>query len=233
MTGPLRVPDGTVDAPTLAFASDPSAGFYLSGGKIIPTKPLGGVFPIGFGPVPWSRLTAPTGWVLCYGQTLNRVTYAELWAVAQAEIAASNTLYNNGDGSTTFGICDMRGCVWAAQDALGGAGAGRLSGAFGAFTGAQTHQLSQAELPSTNLTFSGNQISNLKGSLNFQPLSQSGIQINGGALITQGGNPAAPNNSVDIQPFTPSGSISGFGSNGFHNNVQPTRIGGAILYAGA
>ena len=38
---------------------------------------------------------------------------------ASAEIAAGNTLYTNGNGTTTFGIPDMRGRMRAAKDNMG------------------------------------------------------------------------------------------------------------------
>jgi microcystin-dependent protein len=85
------------------------------------------ILPVGLGPLPWSGLSAPAGWVLCYGQALSRTTYASLWAFAQAEIAAGNTLYGNGDGTTTFTIADMRGRVPGGKDNMGGTAASRLT----------------------------------------------------------------------------------------------------------
>ncbi|WP_298254966.1 hypothetical protein [Bradyrhizobium sp.] len=50
---------------------------------------------------------------------ISRTTYAALWAFAQIEITAGSTLYNNGDGSTTFGIVDMLGWLPVGWDKMG------------------------------------------------------------------------------------------------------------------
>ena len=50
----------------------------------------------------WPTATAPTGHLLCEGQTISRTTYADLYAVL-------GDIYGNGDGSTTFEVPDMRG----------------------------------------------------------------------------------------------------------------------------
>jgi microcystin-dependent protein len=46
--------------------------------------------------------TAPTGYLKCNGATVSRATYAALFA-------AIGTTFGNGDGSTTFGLPDLRG----------------------------------------------------------------------------------------------------------------------------
>ena len=46
--------------------------------------------------------TAPTGYLACNGAAVDRVTYADLFAVC-------GTLYGSGDGSTTFNLPDLRG----------------------------------------------------------------------------------------------------------------------------
>jgi microcystin-dependent protein len=66
---------------------------------------------------------APTGWLLCYGQEVSRVTYADLYT-------AIGTTYGVGDGSTTFALPDLRGRVIAGQDDMGGASANRLTSAL-------------------------------------------------------------------------------------------------------
>lgn len=45
---------------------------------------------------------APSGWLLCNGDAINRVTYAALFAVI-------GTTHGQGDGSSTFNIPDYRG----------------------------------------------------------------------------------------------------------------------------
>jgi len=77
--------------------------------------------------------TAPTGWLLCFGQAVSRTTYADLFTVL-------STTYGTGDGSTTFNLPDMRGRVPAGKDDMGGSAASRLtsgtSGVAGATLGA-------------------------------------------------------------------------------------------------
>jgi microcystin-dependent protein len=230
MTGQLKLADGNSGAPGLAFNSDPSAGFYLANGKIIFTKPIVQKEMIGLGPLPWSRMTAPPGWVLCYGQTLNRVTYADLWAVAQAEIAAGNPMYNNGDGSMTFGILDARGRVSAGYDVMGGAPGGRLTGTFGSGVGIESQSLTQAQLPAISPTFTG---------IN-DPVSLTSTQgFWGGNSAFSGGPsgpitlPAGPGTVTSTGFFTPRGNISALGSGAVLSKVQSTLITNAILYAGA
>ena len=44
---------------------------------------------------------APSGWMFCNGNAISRTTYAKLFSVI-------GTTYGNGDGSTSFGLPDMR-----------------------------------------------------------------------------------------------------------------------------
>jgi len=64
--------------------------------------------------------SAPSGWLLCFGQAISRTTYATLFS-------AVSTTYGIGDGSTTFNLPDMRGRVAAGADNMGGSAAGRLT----------------------------------------------------------------------------------------------------------
>ena len=71
---------------------------------------------------PYAGSTAPTGWLLAYGQTVSRTTYADLFA-------ALGTTYGVGDGSTTFGLPDMRGRSVRGKDDMGGTAASRVTSA--------------------------------------------------------------------------------------------------------
>lgn len=75
--------------------------------------------PIG-GMMIWTTDTAPTRWLLCYGQAVNRTTYATLFAVV-------STTFGVGDGSTTFNLPDMRGRFPLGQDDMGGSSANRVT----------------------------------------------------------------------------------------------------------
>jgi microcystin-dependent protein len=52
--------------------------------------------------LPYTASSAPTGYLTCDGSQVNRVTYADLYAII-------GTKYGNGDGSTTFHLPDLRG----------------------------------------------------------------------------------------------------------------------------
>ena len=49
----------------------------------------------------WPTATAPSGFLLCNGQTVSRSTYAALFAIV-------GTVFGSGDGSTTFTLPDYR-----------------------------------------------------------------------------------------------------------------------------
>lgn len=150
--------------------------------------------------------TAPTGWLLCYGQAVSRTTYAALFAVL-------GTTYGVGDGSTTFNVPDIRGRVVAGQDDMGGTSANRLTNpgstingidgdVLGGTGGAETHVLTVAQLAAHTHT---------KG-----PAGTSGSfgLVDSGAASSSG-NP----------------STGSTGSDAAHNNVQPTIILNKIIRA--
>jgi microcystin-dependent protein len=70
--------------------------------------------------MPYAGSSAPSGWLLCYGQAISRTTYADLFT-------AIGTTYGSGDGSTTFNIPDFRGRAAFGKDDMGGSAASRLT----------------------------------------------------------------------------------------------------------
>lgn len=150
--------------------------------------------------------TAPTGWLLCYGQAISRTTYAALFAVL-------GTTYGVGDGSTTFNVPDLRGRVVAGQDDMGGTSANRLTGTSGSVDGdilggtggAETHTLSAAEMP----VHSHQQIFTAGTSGSYG-------MVDSGAASSSGTN---------------RGNTGNAGSGSAHNNVQPTIILNKIIRA--
>ena len=146
--------------------------------------------------------TAPTGWLLCYGQAVSRTTYADLFA-------AISTTYGTGDGSTTFNLPDLRGRVAAGKDDMGGSAASRLtsttitSGAttLGNNGGAQTHTLTASQMPShTHTTESA---------------------YGGAANASRLNNAASGGSGTSSFSYF---NTSSAGSDTAHNNVQPTII---------
>lgn len=107
--------------------------------------PVFGAAPAG-AVLPFAGLTAPGGWLLCYGQAVSRTAYAALFA-------ALGTAYGIGDGSTTFNLPDARGRVPGGKDNMGGTAASRLTTAgsgvdgstLGAAGGAQAVTLTAAQ----------------------------------------------------------------------------------------
>lgn len=69
-------------------------------GSLIPAQPNAGVSPIGTITM-FGGASAPSKWLLCDGTAHSRVTYKDLFAVV-------GTTYGAGDGSTTFGLPDLR-----------------------------------------------------------------------------------------------------------------------------
>lgn len=93
-----------------------------------------GLPPIGI-VEPFAGSTAPTGWILCYGQAISRTTYSMLFDVI-------GDIYGAGNGSTTFNLPDLRGRAVHGQDNMGVA-ANRLTlmGGLGAVGGSQYMQV--------------------------------------------------------------------------------------------
>ena len=195
------------------------------------------ILPIGLGPLPWSGLSAPSGWVLCYGQSLSRTTYSQLWTFAQAEIANGNTLFTNGDGTTTFTILDLRGRMPAGKDDMGGTAASRLTSAtmtpngntLGASGGDETATIEQTNLPNITLATA---IAAGQGSHTHVVAD---VIIPGGATDGNGVTvPLARGNRTSNASTLPamSGTTPLGGSGTALDNVQPTIITNYILYAG-
>lgn len=95
--------------------------------------------------VDYAGTSAPSGWLLCYGQAVSRSTYSALFGV----IAET---YGAGDASTTFNLPDLRGRVVAGKDDMGGSSANRLTSpingdTLGASGGAESHTLDTTEIP--------------------------------------------------------------------------------------
>jgi microcystin-dependent protein len=248
MTAPLRLADGTASFPSLSFNSAVGSGFFKTAngfGVAVNGAQIGeftsggltkGVRYIGE-LIHWTGLSLPARCVFPVGQTLSRTTYPDLWAFAQGEIAAGNLFYNNGDGSTTFGVGDLRGRTMSAPDTLGGsADAGRLingnmSGRLnvGGAGGEAAHQMVTAELPP--YTPSGT-IAN--GAITASN-SFGGVGVTGGGTGIAGG----PGNQISSVGITVTQAVSTFsgnaqgGTSAPHNTIQPTILCSCILFAGA
>ena len=148
--------------------------------------------------LPYAGSSAPTGFLLCYGQAISRSTYADLFS-------AISTTYGTGDGSSTFNVPDLRGRVAAGQDDMGGSSANRLTDQTGGLNGdtlgdtggSETHTLTTAQMPAHTHTIAAQQ------QVSGDSTNRGGSgQLGAAATITS----------------------SSTGGDGAHNNVQPTII---------
>lgn len=131
MLGQFKATDGSIITPSMSFLNDLNTGFYrptddqigvVVGGVqvgLFTSGGLQGAIPIG-GVLDYGGSTAPTLWILCYGQAVSRTTYALLYAII-------GTTFGSGDGSTTFNLPDLRSCVTVGKDDMGGVASGRIT----------------------------------------------------------------------------------------------------------
>jgi microcystin-dependent protein len=214
----------------------------VSGAFTVGGAPL---LPIGLGPLPWSGLTAPTKWLLCYGQTLLRADYPDLWTFISAEITGGNTLFTNGNGSTTFTMPDMRGRVPAGKDNMGGSAASRLTGstmtpdgetlgAVNAASGGQVVTLALAHLPTGITSVNAAQAITVTTAQKVVNGPNPGSAVGGGTQVTA--SDTGSGGALSLLNSTGSNSISVTSNNtgaGAHSNVQPTIVTNYIIFAGA
>jgi len=159
--------------------------------------------------------TAPSGWLLCYGQAISRATYAALFGVI-------DVFYGAGDGSSTFNLPDCRGRTSAGLDNMGGVAAARLTGytTLGVTGGAQTVTLIEANLPPhDHEVFTHNHSYTRYNEL---------IDVGAGSGITNLWRNTSTQNTGTSSPSTDDGN----GTSSPVANVQPTIAFNKIIYAG-
>jgi microcystin-dependent protein len=84
---------------TVTLNADPTLALQAATKQYVDTA-VAGAFPSGMLNM-WPTGTAPTGWLLCNGSAVSRITYAALFAVI-------GTTFGVGDNSTTFNLPDYR-----------------------------------------------------------------------------------------------------------------------------
>jgi microcystin-dependent protein len=198
-----------IDASSITVTGNVSAAEYYGDGSNLSgistdSIPSGAVLP-------YAGTTAPSGYLLCYGQAISRSTYSDLFS-------AIGTTYGTGNGSTTFNLPDLRGRVVAGLDDMGGSSANRLTGQQGGVNGDilgrtggnEQHQLTEAELAT-----------HTHGAGSYQgSVPTSGIPEEPGTIFST----LSDREPTGFTSFSVNGSSGSTGSDSKHNNVQPTLI---------
>jgi microcystin-dependent protein len=196
---------------------------------------LGGV-PIG-SMLAYGGPTAPTGWLLCYGQAVSRTTYAALFAVL-------GTAYGVGDGASTFNLPDKRGRVSIGADNMGGSAAGNVTsavsginanvvGASGGNQNSQTDPLTATSILNIAVTDPGHihtigtNEGVIEGNLGTNPGFGSGNLYNPTTTVNTTGS--------SVTGLTITGSVATTvtsGLTGASQNMPPTQVDNWIIYTG-
>lgn len=148
----------------------------------------------------WGTNTPPANWLLADGSAVSRETYSSLFAVIGIQ-------YGAGNGTSTFNLPDLRGRVPVGKNA-------GTFGTLGATGGAETHTLTEAEMPAHTHRWS----------------SQSTGDVND----YLGGSSAAYGVAASYNSGTSAvGAFSTTGGSGAHNNLQPYQVVNYIIKASA
>ena len=179
-----------MEAVQAELGTDPAGGYATVKARLdAGSTPIGTLFL-------WSTDSAPTGFLLCYGQAVSRATYSDLHTLLKDVGGADNYAYGNGDGSTTFNVPDLRGRTPLGKDNMGGASADRVTNAaadsLAGNAGAEDHTLITSETPAHT--------------------HQANVYSGGGSGTTA----FAPGRNESTNHTT-----SSVGSDGAHNNMSP------------
>ena len=214
IVGTANIADGAVTAAKIATGAiegDKFAdGVALSAGMVMP----------------YAGSTSPTGWLLCYGQAVSRVTYSTLYGII-------GTTYGSGDGSSTFNVPDLRGRVVAGQDDMGGTSANRMTSSgggingdtLGATGGSDTHTLTGAQtgVPSHTHTLTVDEVQSKSSiSSGYNTSAKTGFDRPTLGNAQSGSQDAVYSRLVDHSETTDS--ISEADASEAHPIIQPTAI---------
>ena len=204
-----------IGTPYVAVYNNTDGAWYVQGGFGNPYN-----VPLGVGMDYWLPVAPNSAFVFPVGQAISRTVYATLFA-------GMGTANGAGDGANTFNLPDKRGRVSAGLDPGNGTGRlnnnsgfGGINGAvLGGFGGEQSHQLTVGELPPITPSGSISSVSNssVSGGI-YGGTTQTTLQVNGGAQLSVFNSGAIAVSTSTVSTFFG----NQIGSNGFHNNVQPT-----------
>lgn len=166
--------------------------------------------PIGI-VLPYASNTAPEGWLVCDGSDVSKNDYPHLYAVITNKF---------GDETTdNFKLPDLRGRVIVGS----GNGSGLTARSIGDVSGAETHTLTIAEMPSHNHTGTTNTSGNHTHDVNntVQKTGQntpSGLDSTGDEIDTSNTTSTTTSeNGAHTHTFT----TNSTGGGNAHNNMQP------------
>lgn len=154
---------------------------------------------------------APSGWFLCYGQTVSRSTYSNLFSII-------GTTFGAGDGTTTFALPDCRG---RALESLSD------SSSIGQTGGSQSIQLSAGQIPK----LSGQ--TDTAGAHKHPVSPSTSWYVNGSSYTAFGISGRLSNNFITAAGnHTHAITVNAASSNAPHSNVQPSIVFNVIIFHG-
>jgi microcystin-dependent protein len=178
--------------------------------------------------------SVPATWYPCFGQLVSRTTYAGLFAVI-------GTLWGAGDGSTTFGLPDLRGRSIFGGDAMGGSAANRLtsggSGVPGATIGGTGGDQSTQEHTHTVDDPTHTHTLTDPGHVHEQQIGQGSGAFDAwnitttGTVTPLGYNTVSNTTGISIAAAATGITLETYGSGG-SQNVPPCAVCEYIIYAG-
>lgn len=165
---------------------------------LVPTAEVVGVFK------PYAGSSLPSGYLWCNGQTVSRTTYAELFAAIGVSFGA-------GNGTTTFGLPDIRYGVPMGANPMGGqTRAGVTLANVGDYVGAESYSIPHSHTASGTISIN---------SINYTPTGTVSVVAYAGTApvtVTVTVNTTnisyTPTGSVDIDEteisYTPAGTVN-------------------------
>lgn len=171
--------------------------------------------------------SAPSGWLLCGGQSLSRTDYPALFA-------AIGTTYGSVNGAS-FSLPDLRGRVTAGKDFSAPGMAGRLTNTtmtpdgatLGAVGGAQTQTLTEAQMPAHTHAVTGT--TNATGSHVHSSVGGNTALVGGAATIEVVTPNPSNTGAAGEHSHTITGTATSAGAGTAHPNVQPTILLNKII----
>jgi microcystin-dependent protein len=207
-------------------------GLETAAGSSSGTIPVGALMPYAGG-------SAPSGWLLCYGQAVSRTTYDDLFS-------AIGTTFGVGDGSSTFALPDLRGRAVFGKDNMGGSAASRVTNANSGVTGTtlgavggdellhgHTHSVTDEGHTHTGTTSSDGVHKHTATFRNISLANQAGGLGNGIGEETEETSEAGEHDHTFETDSTTSGVVVTPTGAGNSQNMPPAMILNWIIYAAA